>query len=228
MTPNYHQNFNKGLFGKYAKVLQYIPANSDILEIGCHSGYFSKVLMEAGHSILGIEVDAHAAGFAEEAGISVLVRDIEQPSAFADIEQKFDLVLLMDVLEHLRDPTDILQRISPLLRDTGSIIVTGPNVAFWYMRLSLLVGHWQYTDGGIMDRTHMRFFNREGWINMIESGGYQVTHWEASDGLIPFESKMMRIGISPKFVYSMRRHGLRRAPSVFAISYLFIAKKHQQ
>jgi 2-polyprenyl-3-methyl-5-hydroxy-6-metoxy-1,4-benzoquinol methylase len=71
---------------------------------------------------------------------------------------EFDCILFADVLEHLRDPAAVLRRCIPALKESGKIIVSVPNVANIVVRLSLLLGRFEYMDRGILDRTHFRFF----------------------------------------------------------------------
>jgi len=61
MVLSYHRSFQQGLVGKYAKVARKLPSNGSILEIGCHTGYFSRALMDCGYQVLGIEKDEEAA-----------------------------------------------------------------------------------------------------------------------------------------------------------------------
>lgn len=223
MTFQYHQNFKDGLFGKYQQTLARIPSDSSILEVGCHTGYFSRVLIDQGHEVLGLEIDPDAAAKAREAGVNVICGNIEDPSVLAAIGQTFDVILLMDVLEHLRKPSDILQSIRSMLTPKGSLIVTGPNIAFWLIRYSLFFGKWQYEDTGILDRTHLRFYNRQGWIDLLETSGFRVMAWEPAYGALPFQHKMTLIGIPARAVARARTFALRTMPGLFSESYLFHA-----
>ena len=85
----------------------------------------------------------------------------------------FDVVLLGDVIEHLRDPVAALARLRPLLRPGGRLVLSTPNVANWAIRLSLLAGRWRYTDRGILDRTHTHLFTRATLRETIERAGYR-------------------------------------------------------
>ena len=86
----------------------------------------------------------------------------------------FDAVVCGDVLEHLRRPGRRSQRLRPLLREGGRLVLTTPNVANWAMRLSLLGGRWRYTDRGILDRTHAHLFTRKTLVETVEAAGYRI------------------------------------------------------
>ena len=86
-----------------------------------------------------------------------------------------DLILFLDVLEHLPDPVTVLERISRTLAPGGSVIVSVPNVAHLSVALPLLLhGAFTYQDAGILDRTHMRFFVRESAVELLETAGLKV------------------------------------------------------
>ena len=86
----------------------------------------------------------------------------------------FDVVLCGDLIEHLRAPEQFLARVQPLHREDGRLVLTTPNVANWAMRLGLLAGRWRYTDRGILDSTHLRFFTRRTLGETLERAGYRI------------------------------------------------------
>ena len=86
----------------------------------------------------------------------------------------FDVVLCGDLIEHLRAPEQFLARVQPLHREDGRLVLTTPNVANWAMRLGLLAGRWRYTDRGILDSTHLRFFTRRTLEETLERAGYRI------------------------------------------------------
>lgn len=127
-----------------------------ILDVGCAAGYLGKSLREKGHHVIGVESDAAAAETARPYYAAFHLADIE---TFAfPYRREFDYILFADVLEHLRDPWEVLRRAIPALRDSGRIIISVPNVANWTIRLSLLFGKFDPRERGILDKTHLHFF----------------------------------------------------------------------
>jgi SAM-dependent methyltransferase len=127
-----------------------------ILDVGTASGYLGKIWRGGGHYVAGIEYDPAAAEKAREYYDAFQVADIE---TFAfPYRREFDYIVFADVLEHLRDPAAVLERCIPALKESGRIIISVPNIANWIVRLSLLLGKFDYMDRGILDRTHLRFF----------------------------------------------------------------------
>jgi 2-polyprenyl-3-methyl-5-hydroxy-6-metoxy-1,4-benzoquinol methylase len=84
------------------------------------------------------------------------------------------------VLEHVRDPGAALRRLRSLLDPGGWIVVSTPNIANWSVRLLLLAGRFEYTERGIMDRTHVHFFTRRTLLRLLRDNGFAVTRFDVT------------------------------------------------
>ena len=151
-----------------------LPASAPrVLEIGCGGGGTLAWLKESGRALwtAGIELSPEAAAVAATRVDDVRCGDADV--LLADHAQgTFDLILCLDVLEHLVDPWATLSRIQALLRPGGRIITSLPNVRHHSVVLPLLLrGRWEYREAGIMDRTHLRFFSRQGIAAMFGGAG---------------------------------------------------------
>ena len=147
----------------HALVLGMIEAGSQVLDVGCATGYLGAVLTERGCRVTGVEIDPDAARAAREVLAEVLEADLDRDDLGEVLgARRFDVVVLADVLEHLHDPARALRAAVGLLRPGGSVVVSIPNVTHGSLRLALLAGTWRYTDTGLLDRTHVRFFDRDG------------------------------------------------------------------
>ena len=143
-----------------------------ILDVGTASGYLGKILRDRGHSVAGIESDAAIAEKAKAYYDSFHLADLE--SYEFPYQREFDYILFADVLEHLREPAAALRRCLPALKESGKIIISVPNVANLFVRLSLLFGRFEYMDRGILDRTHLRFFTRRSVVRMLSEASCRV------------------------------------------------------
>jgi 2-polyprenyl-3-methyl-5-hydroxy-6-metoxy-1,4-benzoquinol methylase len=94
----------------------------------------------------------------------------------------FDVVLMGDVLEHLANPGKVLNRVRPLLRESGYLVISLPNALHWVTRLGFLSGHFEYTSFGTLDFTHLRFFTAESATELIEESGYRVSQFHPAIG----------------------------------------------
>jgi SAM-dependent methyltransferase len=164
---------NSRPLGGHARLLELVGTDKRVLDVGCSSGYLARPLVERGCVVVGIERDPAAAEVARTICEDVLVGDVETMELPLQHES-FDVVLCGDLVEHLRDPDRFLARVRPFLRTTGRLVLSTPNVANWAMRLSLLSGRWQYTDRGILDRTHAHLFTRRTLVETLQRTGYRV------------------------------------------------------
>ena len=174
-----------------SEIAPLLPAHaSRVLDVGCGAGATLQWLKQTGRCdvCVGIEMMETAAAVARgridelHVGDATLLVD----SAFAP--QSFDLVLCLDVLEHLVDPWAFVAQLRPLLKPGGRVIASLPNVRHLRVVLPLLLaGRWRYEASGILDRTHLRFFTRESALELMSSGGLAVQQWQRR--LPPWHSK---------------------------------------
>jgi protein-L-isoaspartate O-methyltransferase len=177
-------------------VLGRVPAGARVLEVGAHTGYFSAALHARGATVTALELDPAAAAEAARHADRVVVGDVEDAAVRARLGGPFDVVLFMHVLEHLVDPWTVLRATRALLAATGRAIVLLPNVACWRIRKALFLhGAFEYEDTGILDRTHLRFFTLETGRALLETSGWTVGDWAATDVCVPLERRLTRMPV---------------------------------
>lgn len=156
----------------HSLMLRLVGPDRKVLDVGCATGYLGEALMERGCRVSGVELDLEAAKRAEKVLDEVLVADLETVDLVAHFGAgSFDVVVLGDVLEHLRDPLRLLKNAVGLLAPQGSVVISIPNVTHAALRLALLQGSWTYSDRGLLDRTHVQFFTRSTLIEMVRGAG---------------------------------------------------------
>jgi 2-polyprenyl-3-methyl-5-hydroxy-6-metoxy-1,4-benzoquinol methylase len=143
-----------------------------ILDIGTADGYLGALLKQQGHYLVGVESDSTLAEKAR--GYYDVFHSVDAESFDFPSRGEFDFILLADVLEHLKDPAGLLRRALPCLNAGGEIIISLPNIAHLLIRLDLLFGYFQYTDRGILDRTHLRFFTLASTRRMVQDVGCRI------------------------------------------------------
>lgn len=168
-------NYNLKPFkwSSHERILDLIPQNTKVLDVGCASGYLAALIKEKGCVVDGIDNDAESILEAKKyCNASVL--DIAREK----IQGKYDIIILGDILEHLENPGKILADLKENLNKGGYIIVSLPNIVNIYPRLKILFGHFDYEEKGIFDRTHLRFFTRKSFKQFVNNAGYQVEKLE--------------------------------------------------
>lgn len=171
------------------QIVNSIPPGSYVLEIGCGSGTIINYLAkEKACRTLAVEPDALMASETASLGIGVLQGSIEDLQLQQQLAARgpFDAIIFADVLEHLQNPWEILKTARAWLKPHGAILASIPNVAHWTIRLNLLLGKWDYTEGYLMDKTHLHWFTQKTAEQLFIDTGYQVTwlqpRWAAFPG----------------------------------------------
>jgi 2-polyprenyl-3-methyl-5-hydroxy-6-metoxy-1,4-benzoquinol methylase len=158
------------------EILPWLPPKvSRLVDIGCGTGATTAAVKEvrvvswAG----GVEYVGEVAAQAAARFDRVWTGDAAAAPLEAEIPAaSLDLVLCLDVLEHMSDPWALVRRLSALIAPGGRLIVSVPNIRHWKFIWRLLArGDFAYRDAGLLDRTHLRFFVRATAIELATSGG---------------------------------------------------------
>lgn len=179
----------------HADVVKLVDEGSRVLELGPATGYMTQTFKERGCAVVGIELDPEMAAMAEQFTERMIVGDIDRLDLDSELgEERFDAIVAADVLEHLRDPVKVLLALKKFLNPDGCFVISFPNVAHGSVRLSLLSGHFDYQDIGLLDSTHLRFFTRESFEELLDEAelGLAVLHrhelnLDASE--VPFDAE---------------------------------------
>lgn len=170
---NFHVDLNN-TNSSWTKVYELVSNGSTILDIGCSSGYFDKVLIDEKDCIVdGIEIDPEDAARAKDVCRKLLIGSIEDENL--DLSQlptdKYDFIMFIDVLEHLLYPSSALKRVARLLKPNGKILFSIPNMANNSVRMQLLQGDFDYEPSGLLDETHLHYYTDKTIDKMIKDSG---------------------------------------------------------
>lgn len=155
-----------------------VGSGNRVLELGCSVGYVTEHLVARGNDVVGVEIDSAAAEEARRFATRVHVLDLDLLPVSSIEPGPFDVVLLGDVIEHLRDPVPVLRDLAGVLAPDGRFVISIPHVAHIDVRLMLLQGRWEYQQDGLLDRTHLRWFTRDGLRGVLAEVGFVATRVE--------------------------------------------------
>jgi 2-polyprenyl-3-methyl-5-hydroxy-6-metoxy-1,4-benzoquinol methylase len=194
-----------GLGDSHLWLLRHVPAGARVLDCGCAGGYLARVLVRAGCSVDGVELESAAAELARPLCREVFVGSLEDPVLLASLAGPYDRILFGDVLEHLRNPEAVLGRVRRVLAPGGRVLISLPNVANWKIRWDLLRGRFEYQDSGLLDRTHLRFYTYRSAQGLVQAAGFRIVAQDLTHTL-----PRTRLG------GLIARHLVRTRPNLFA------------
>ncbi|MEZ4753292.1 MAG: class I SAM-dependent methyltransferase [Bdellovibrionota bacterium] len=157
------------------KQLENLSSNARVLDIGPAMGLIGEFLKEQGLTNLSaVEIDAET-----REKIKSIYQQVEE-SIEPFKAQQFDVILMLDVLEHMSDPFAFLEELMPMIAQDALVLISVPNVAHWSVRLPLLFGVFNLYDRGILDRTHLQWFTRKRARELANFGSLKLESEDSS------------------------------------------------
>lgn len=206
----------------WAHIIHLVGRDKRVLDIGCATGHLTKHLAANGCSVVGVEIEREFASEAEHYCEEIIVGDIRADSTIGKVKGKFDVIVFGDVLEHLSNPETVLGKVKGLLKEDGFVVVSLPNIALWRIRVALLFGRFDYTDRGVLDNTHLRFFTLKSAKELLQAAGYAYEHLCYRFD-IPFYSRRLArytIYLADIVPWIFRK----LLPTLFAFQFIFMAR----
>ncbi len=167
-------------------VLNFIGKKKTVLEVGCHSGLLSEWLQKQSCIVTGIDINEFALDKARLYQKETILGNIEKEEIWELLStQKFDTITFVHVLEHLVDPWSVVKNAIKLLNENGAIIIGLPNFSNAKDRFNIFFGNFEYTEIGVLDITHLRFFNYKTALELIDKSGLIVDEYYSSTKVNP-------------------------------------------
>lgn len=146
-----------------ALLFGYVRPESKVLDAGCACGDLSVKLKKLKNCrVYGWDYNPESIAVCRNRGIfeSAEVVDLneENQELYHSCKGFFDYIILGDVLEHLLHPDDVLEKMKGMLAEGGMLLISLPNVAHASVKANLLMDDFTYTEFGILDKTHLKFF----------------------------------------------------------------------
>lgn len=176
----YQRKINLDGTDSLSRIALAIPANSEVLDVGTGTGALGEFLANQHNCLLdGVNYNAAEIALARPYYRALHVANLEQ-TLLSQLfgKQRYDFIVFADVLEHLRNPAQILSDARKLLKTDGRIIISLPNIAYAGVIADLLAGQFNYTEEGILDQTHVQFFTRKSLHQLLCKCGFKPTRWD--------------------------------------------------
>jgi 2-polyprenyl-3-methyl-5-hydroxy-6-metoxy-1,4-benzoquinol methylase len=216
-----HYTLKLSVTSSHMQIVSAIEPGSEVLDLGCSQGLLAKPLAEKDVRVTG--VDAGVARRLAEELACYHQSDLEEPLEIP-YGRIFDYVVCADVIEHIQNRGQLLRSARRYLKEDGRLIISTPNIALWFYRLSLLIGRFEYGPRGVLDETHVHLFTGSTFRREVEKAGFSVVRQRVT--ALPFEVVFESTGRS-RFVRHLAGsyHALARAwPSMFAYQYVLEAE----
>jgi 2-polyprenyl-3-methyl-5-hydroxy-6-metoxy-1,4-benzoquinol methylase len=207
--------------GSHMQIVSAIRPDSRVLDLGCSQGLLARPLLEKNVHVVGVDVGP-GERLSRELG-RYHQHDLERPLEIP-FERDFDYVVCADVIEHIRNRTQLLRGARRYLKPAGRLIISTPNIALWFYRLSLFVGRFEYGPRGVLDETHVHLFTGATFRREVEKAGFEIVRQRVT--ALPFEVVFESTGRS-RLIRAMAStyHLLARSwPSMFAYQYVLEAE----
>lgn len=160
----------------WANIYHHIPEGTRVLDVGCSTGNFGQALEQLkGCTAVGVDLNEQDVAEARQRISEAYVLDITKEGA-KQLLGTFDVVIFADVIEHLPDPRAVLRAVHGLLNDGGIVVYSIPHMGHLSVRLDMLEGRFPYAELGLLDRTHLHFYDRHEVHDVFATSGFAVTH----------------------------------------------------
>lgn len=146
-----------------------------VLDVGCGPGVVADRLVALGCQVVGLDIDPASVQAMEKRSLTAHVVDLDRDDLSEVLgSEEFDVIVCLDVLEHTKDPSKVLGRLLRHLSADGDVVVSLPNITHGDVRLSLLGGRFEYHPEGLLDATHLHFFDGEAVKELVADNGLAV------------------------------------------------------
>ncbi|MGC8736069.1 MAG: glycosyltransferase [Dissulfurimicrobium sp.] len=160
-------------------IAKQVRHGAKVLELGVASGYFGRFLVEQLDCIVdGIEIDPLMAEIARRYYRKLIIGDLENISLSDQIDTDYNYIICADILEHLKEPSQVLENLKSFLKRDGEILISIPNIAYAGAVIAIISGDFPYRDEGLLDKSHLRFFTLKSFLRMLIELKYDVKRIE--------------------------------------------------
>ena len=167
-----------------ALVEQFGGGKGHCLDLGCGAGGNAALLVRRGWVVDGITISDTEAGMARSFCRKVEVHDLEGGLPSSVGQEPYDAILASHILEHVFYPEKLLCDCWRVLKPSGGMVISLPNLLYWKNRVKMALGSFEYQDVGIMDYTHCRWYTFRTAQALLEKHGFKILEAIADGDLL--------------------------------------------
>ena len=170
---------------------QSIPFNGSVLDIGCGNGaMLAEIRQHGSWRLCGVESSVSGVSLARSQGFDVRLADANADLTALFEPHSFDLIISVEVIEHVYDPRRLLRQAHALLRPRGHLVLTTPYHGYLKNLLIAALGKCDSHFNPLWDSGHIKFWSRKTLSMALDETGFQVTQF-CGAGRLPFFWKSM-------------------------------------
>lgn len=173
------------------KILKLIGHKKHVLDLGCGDGVIMQKIKDLGNTVEGMEISTAAIAKAKK-GFKVYDVSLNSKNWPSKIKKKYDVIFCGEVIEHIIDTDNFLQNIRRVLKNSGYLVITTPNLASLGRRILLLIGKnpfietsWSETIKNKKNAGHVRYFVKQTLIDLLQKHSFKILDYMS--GVINFD-----------------------------------------
>jgi methionine biosynthesis protein MetW len=205
----------------HMQIVSLVPYERSVLDIGCGKGLLLPFLLRKRCEVVGIDVltpESVDKGF-----FAYHQLDLEQKPRIPYPDESFDVIILADFIEHIKNQDAILNEVRRTLKSEGRVIISTGNIALWLYRILLLFGNFPYGRQGILDETHVHLYTLSTFCQLMRRAGFKILKKKVTS--IPFELIIKnKLGEIMNYAYYILAKLWKR---FFAYQFILVCRKEE-
>lgn len=223
-VPQRRYPVKQGPYSSHSRIVRLVgPGHGKrLLDVGCAQGFLSSEFVRLGWNVTGVEPDQRDAAEARAAGLDIIEGDLDVAAEHLEVD--FDVIVAADVLEHMADPGDALRKFLGFLAPGGTVVASIPNIAHAAVRAQLLMGSFNYTERGPLDKTHLRFYTKRTVAELFEEAGYAVGFLGVTPAPLEVVAPLLGVSELPHSLHLANQAFANAWPGGLGYQFLIVAR----
>lgn len=202
-------------------ILNQLTENSKVLDVGCAQGFLGEFIHKNFNcTVVGIDYlkqhideSANKNSYNElfQIDLNLLSDEMDKYTGY------FDFIILADVLEHLYNPQDLINKMKKLLNPNGKIIISIPNITHGSILLNLINNKFNYTPNGLLDNTHIRFYSLYSFVDLLNQENLEILSLKSS---VASPNETEQEADTEQIPYNILKY-LGKNPHIYCYQYIF-------